>query len=56
MDRARVRAVIVAELERRLRLLETADEDDFGRFTPLDWAVCLAAFVVVPLLLAVWFA
>ncbi|HEU4401845.1 MAG TPA: hypothetical protein VFT43_07045 [Candidatus Polarisedimenticolia bacterium] len=47
-------AVIVRELERRLHLLDGADETIFGRFTALDWVVCVAAFVVLPVLLFWW--
>ena len=48
------RAVIVRELERRLLLLENAAESTFGRFTALDWVVCVIAFVVLPSLLVWW--
>lgn len=48
--------VIVDELERRLMILETVDEDALGRFGALDWAVCVAGFVILPLLLVWWAA
>ena len=41
------------ELERRLRLLDEADEADFGTFTTLDWILCAVGFFVLPLV-AVW--
>jgi hypothetical protein len=44
------------ELERRLRLLEEADEAEFGTFTRLDWIVCTVAFFVLPLLAVWWWA
>jgi hypothetical protein len=57
MDKAdRIHRILVDDLERRLRLLETADEAEFGPFTSLDWALCLLLFVVLPLALVVWCA
>ena len=47
---------IVRELERRLAALSAAEDSDFGRFTSLDWAICVAGFVVLPLLLFWWAA
>lgn len=52
----RIHRILVDDLERRLRLLEMAGEDQFGPFTSLDWALCLLLFVFLPLLLVVWFA
>jgi len=48
--------VIVDEVERRLMILDTTDEDAFGRFGALDWVVCIGGFVVLPLLLVWWAA
>ncbi len=48
--------VIVRELERRLTLLDGADEATFGHFSALDWTLCVVAFVVLPLLLVWWVA
>ncbi|MFQ5877839.1 MAG: hypothetical protein ACE5JH_09175 [Acidobacteriota bacterium] len=48
--------VIRRELERRLALLDAADESAFGRFTALDWMFCVVAFVILPLLLVWWAA
>lgn len=48
--------VIVRELERRLGILEGADDAAFGRFTALDWTLCVLAFAVLPLLLVWWAA
>lgn len=57
MDEAdRIHRILVDDLERRLRHLETAGEEEFGPFTALDWAFCLLLFVVLPLLLVVWCA
>jgi len=57
MDKVdRIHRILVDDLERRLRLLETADEEEFGPFTSLDWAFCLLLFVVLPLALVVWCA
>lgn len=53
---SRVREVILAELERRLSILETAEEDSFGRFTAIDWTVCVVLFALLPLLLVWWCA
>lgn len=47
---------IVRELERRLAVLHDAEDASFGRFTSLDWAICVAGFVVLPLLLFWWAA
>jgi hypothetical protein len=47
---------VVRELERRLAALEAAEESAFGAFTALDWGVCVAGFVVLPLLLFFWAA
>ena len=46
----------VRDLERRIRLLESADEEAFGAFTAIDWWICGLAFVVLPLLLVWWAA
>lgn len=45
----------VAELERRIHILEAEDEDAFGRFTRFDWWICSVGAVLLPLLLLVWF-
>jgi hypothetical protein len=47
---------VVRELERRLDALQAAEDSTFGRFTPLDWAICVAGFVALPLLLFWWAA
>ncbi len=51
---SRERQVLQRELERRLRLLNDADETEFGSFTALDWCVTLFCFLLLPILL-VWF-
>jgi hypothetical protein len=52
----RVHRILVADLERRLRILDAADDREFGPFTLIDWALCLLLFVALPLALAVWCA
>ncbi len=46
----------VAELERRIRELERLDDASFGRFTRLDWWICVLGAVVAPLAALWWFA
>ena len=46
---------MVDDLERRIVELTGADESDFGRFTTLDWILCVSGFVVLPYLLFLWF-
>ncbi len=48
--------VLRRELERRLVILEGADEEEFGRFTALDWTICILFFVILPILAAWWYA
>ena len=48
--------VLRRELERRLAILEGANEGEFGRFTALDWAICVLFFVILPILAAWWYA
>lgn len=43
-----------AELERRFEIFERIDDDEFGRFTGVDWAICTVAFFVLPILIAWW--
>jgi len=47
--------LMVDDLERRIVELTGADESDFGRFTTLDWILCVSGFVVLPYLLFLWF-
>ena len=44
----------VAELQRRIRLLEAEDDGDFGAFTAVDWLVCVLGAVVIPVLVLLW--
>ena len=53
-DAARARRA--DELRRRIEALETSDEAAFGRFTRLDWWLCVALGVVIPGLCVWWFA
>ena len=46
--------VLRLELERRIELIENADDDDFGSFTALDWTICTLFFLALPLLIAWW--
>ena len=39
------------ELERRLALLEQAEESTVGPFTALDWLLCTLLFFALPLLI-----
>ena len=39
------------ELERRLALLEQAEESTVGSFTALDWLLCTLLFFALPLLI-----
>lgn len=48
--------VLRGELERRLAILEGANEGEFGRFTALDWTICVLFFVILPILAAWWYA
>jgi hypothetical protein len=50
----REQRVLQHELERRLRLLDDADEAEFGAFTAIDWCITLLCFLLLPILL-VWF-
>ncbi|MGH9750565.1 MAG: hypothetical protein ACRD6R_11660, partial [Candidatus Polarisedimenticolia bacterium] len=47
-------AETVAELRRRLRLIEEAGEAAFGPFTAADWTICVVLFVLLPALLFAW--
>jgi hypothetical protein len=39
----------IAELERRIALLDAEPEERFGRFTAIDWAVVWVFAVALPL-------
>ena len=45
-----------AELERRIELLESQRDEEFGAFTRWDWIVCVIGAVALPLVIAIWFA
>jgi len=45
---------LAVELERRIAEVERLDDDDFGRFTRLDWFFCVTGAVVLPILAAWW--
>jgi len=44
------------ELERRIEKLESHDEAEFGRFTTLDWTICIVFGFALPLLAFWWWA
>lgn len=46
----------IAELVRRIEILEGLDEERFGAFTRLDWWICTALSVALPVVLLWWFA
>ena len=48
--------VLRRELERRLAILEGTNEEEFGRFTALDWTICVLFFVIIPILAVWWYA
>jgi hypothetical protein len=52
---ARETELLTRELERRLTWISRADDDEFGRFTRLDWWICTVFFLVLPVV-AVWWA
>jgi hypothetical protein len=55
MDEAS-REELVEELERRIDELEGLDEAELGRFTPLDWVICVVGALALPLIALIWFA
>jgi len=50
------REQLVEELERRIDELEELDDDALGRFTPLDWVICVVGALILPHLALIWFA
>jgi hypothetical protein len=50
------REELIEELERRIDELESLDDDSPGRFTTLDWVICVVGAVALPLLALLWFA
>jgi hypothetical protein len=50
------RKEIVDELERRIDELDDLEDDAVGRFTRLDWVICVIGAVVLPSLALIWFA
>jgi hypothetical protein len=46
---------IVDDLERRIDELEQMAEDQFGRFTTLDWFLCVAGSLLLPYLVYLWY-
>jgi hypothetical protein len=52
--RAAEARILHRELERRLELIDSANDAEFGLFTALDWTIVLLFFFVLPLLIAWW--
>ena len=46
----------IAELERRIELLERLDESIPGHFTRWDWVICVLGALILPCLALWWFA
>lgn len=54
-DKNRADATLIAELERRIAILETDDGAGFGHFGALDWCACVLGALVLPYLAVLWF-
>jgi hypothetical protein len=48
------RQLVVADLESRIRTLETADESQFGAFTRVDWLLTALISLLLPFLAWLW--
>jgi len=46
---------VLAELENRIHQLEVMEEEQFGRFTRLDWIICVGGSVILPYACYIWF-
>ena len=46
--------VLAKELQRRIDVFEEIDDDEFGRFTAVDWTICTVFFFVLPIFVAWW--
>ena len=46
--------VLARELQRRIEVFDEIDDDEFGRFTAVDWTICTVFFFVLPILIAWW--
>jgi hypothetical protein len=46
--------VLARELQRRIEIFDEIDDDEFGRFTAVDWTICTVFFFVLPILVAWW--
>lgn len=44
----------VAELKRRIKILEGLGDEELGSFTRLDWIACIALGGVLPLIILYW--
>ena len=50
------RELVVEDLEHRIEALEALDDSALGRFTALDWVICIVGSVLIPAALLWWFA
>ncbi len=50
------RELVVEDLEQRIESLEALDDSALGRFTTLDWVICVVGSVLIPAVLLWWFA
>ena len=44
----------VAELQRRIELLEAGEHEEFGAFTRMDWIACILGSIVIPVAIVLW--
>jgi hypothetical protein len=44
----------VAELQRRIELLEAGEHEEFGAFTRVDWIACIVGSIVIPIAVLLW--
>jgi len=47
---------IAGDLERRIEIIEALGDAELGKFTKLDWLLCIAGSVVIPAILLARFA
>ena len=50
------RRFLAEELERRIEEFERGADAGLGRFTPLDWIVCVIGAFLLPALAIIWWA
>ena len=54
-DSNRADGGLIAELERRIAAIETADDASSAQFNTLDWCACVLAGLLLPYLAVLWF-